>query len=373
MLNHIQPGDELDLDPMGTWRGTRHIFEKKAIWAIRAACAARRPLLIQGEPGCGKSQLARAVAQAMKWPFISTVIHHRSECTDLQWHFDAVARLGQAQLLSQPGVTVFSRNEGRSTTDDDGHIREVHSENEPPIREKRLAAEHFLAPGPLWWAVNWASARAQFRACDFGIQSQPPHVRHCLDKKLKEEAIQNLSDEPYAMHDRINPTGRVLLIDEIDKANADLPNGLLEVLDNGGFSIPYLSKGLVTPDKGRPLVIVTTNRERTLPPAFMRRCFVYTIKMDEDPEAFKSWLVARGRVHFGKYAHCHEEVLRECAHQLWKFRKEAISQGQGKPGQGEYLDLVRALMEIETDKEQQRKRLKDLVEFAFDKSQQVDL
>lgn len=103
--------------------------------------AARRPLLIRGEPGTGKSQLAHAAAVARQRLFLSVVVHARTIAQDLQWQFDAVARLGEAQLLAQA--------------------------HDPQARQ-HLQPQLFLSPGPLWWALDWDSAQAQWQACTRG-------------------------------------------------------------------------------------------------------------------------------------------------------------------------------------------------------------
>ena len=78
----------------------RHVFDKASVYALAAAEAANRPLLVRGEPGTGKSQLARAAAVARKRLFLSVVVNARTKCQDLQWQFDAVGRLGEAQTLA---------------------------------------------------------------------------------------------------------------------------------------------------------------------------------------------------------------------------------------------------------------------------------
>ncbi len=358
ILNHLDPGKPLTLEPMGTWPKSDHLFDQESIWAVQAAWAAGRPLLIQGEPGCGKSQLARAVAQAQQWVFIPTVIHHRSECTDLQWHFDAVARLGSAQLLTAKaayaGATaaVYAAA-GKAEVGQSAETTVTHSLN--PTR--------FLAPGPLWWAVNWVSAKQQFEDCDNGVKSVQPIANHLATQdKAANERLNRLPD---------HPDGRVLLIDEIDKANVDLPNGLLEVLDNGSFSIPYLAQGHVSPDQQRSLVIITTNRERDLPQAFLRRCFVYNINVPTTAEAFKTWLLKRATAHFGERKNYYPDVAALAADRLWSIRQSVKQRQQTKPGLGEFLDLMRALTRLAADEDVQREKLQQIADFAFNKSQQV--
>jgi MoxR-like ATPase len=74
----------------------------------------------------------------------------------------------------------------------------------------------------------------------------------------------------------------VLLIDEIDKADSDVPNGLLEALGNDSIHVPYLSERIAHDGGDPPLVILTTNEERDLPAAFLRRCLVLTLQLVTD-------------------------------------------------------------------------------------------
>ncbi|HND55495.1 MAG TPA: AAA family ATPase, partial [Pirellulaceae bacterium] len=76
----------------------RHVFDSASIAAVNGALAANRPLLVSGEPGVGKSQLAAAVAAELGRPFVSLTANSRTEVSDLLWRFDAVARLAEAQL-----------------------------------------------------------------------------------------------------------------------------------------------------------------------------------------------------------------------------------------------------------------------------------
>ncbi len=307
-------GETIDLEAMESWPATKHIFDRKSILAIQAAYHAKRPLLVRGEPGTGKSQLAHAAAQILGRAFVSEVVHARSECQDLQWHFDAIARLGEAQALSS------------AKTED------IH---------KQLEATKFLSPGALWWAFDWKSAKDQYNDC-----SQKRGPMPC---------------------EKMTEAGWVVLIDEIDKADVDLPNGLLETLGNGAFKVPYLQTSVKVP-KGvpAPLVIITTNEERELPAAFLRRCLVLHMHLPEGDELQK-WLVERGKVHFPE---CDDEVLLLAAEQLVADREVADNHGLSKPGQAEYLDLLRAVVGIGGGVKEQTEALKDIKEFVLCKHPQ---
>ncbi|MCP4696608.1 MAG: AAA family ATPase, partial [Gammaproteobacteria bacterium] len=160
--------------------------------------------------------------------------------------------------------------------------------------------------------------------------------------------------------------GSVLLIDEIDKADADLPNGLLETLGNAAFTVPY-THDPVTLEAGTPppLVVITTNEERELPSAFVRRCLVLRMKLAEEKEELTEWLVERGRIHFGNS--CSVTVRKTAAAMLWDDRQQAIRRNHPAPGQAEYLDILRALKGMSSDEKKQSDALEIIAEFALKK------
>ena len=92
-----------------------------------------------------------------------------------------------------------------------------------------------------------------------------------------------------------------------------------------------------------PLVVITTNEERTLPAAFLRRCWVYHMEPGAD---FGAWLMPRGRAHFDDPAQISDEVLRTAAEQLVKDRRVLLGRQLTPPGQAEYIDLLGALAEL---------------------------
>ncbi len=316
----LKEGDIVQIPRAGSWPAAVHLFDKSSAWAIKAALAAQRPLLVRGEPGSGKSQLARAAAQVLGRAFIAEVVHARSESQDLLWLFDAVARLGAAQTMGL-------------------------SKKDTPNPKDPLDASLYLSPGVLWWAFNWSSAERQFNTCAMG-RHQPEH--------------------PAGWQPAM---GCVLLIDEIDKADADLPNGLLETLGNGAFTVPYLSEQVVLPrDMPPPLVVITTNEERELPGAFLRRCMVLQLGLPTHSDELKKWLVGRGKLHFEK--RCSEPVYNKTADLLLEDREKAINLGLQPPGQAEYLDLLRAVVEISDTEKGQLDVLEAIAPFALSKHPQ---
>lgn len=311
-------GEHLPLPKQGSWPKAIHVFEKDDVYALMAAEAAERPLLIRGEPGTGKSQLARAAAVATGRLFLSVVVNARTECQDLQWQFDAVARLGEAQALAHcPAEEIPARMHPR----------------------------RFLTPGPLWWVFDWSSAVDQFQKCTHPLEKAPQPPEGWQPQQ-----------------------GSVLLIDEIDKADTDLPNGLLETLGNGDFTVPYLGQSVrQSPDCPRlPLVIITTNEERELPAAFLRRCLVRQLRLPETDAELLKLLCARGEVHVG--TRCTAAVRQKAGELLLEDRKTASCQGLPAPGQAEYLDLLRAVCELTPDEAEQQRLLDQIGEFVLKKA-----
>lgn len=325
--------------------------------AIRAAAAANRPLLVRGEPGLGKSQLAYAAASLLGRKLISYTISASTEAQDLLWSFDAVKRLAEAQVAAH---TLRIVGESEESDDDlkkpddlnpDHKAKDPWFEAEAKLRE-RIDVRKFVLPGPLWWAIDWKTA--------------------------SDANCERLAPSPVPVSDSANDWkseyGLVILIDEIDKAESSVPNGLLEVfgarqLQPPGWPEPIVSK----PNTKSPLVIITTNEERMLPTAFIRRCFVLELDLipcvdsqgnpvrDADKDRFIEYFVALGKAHFdgkapddGKDAilkdKLPESLYREAAEMLFEDRCEASrSQAIWKPGPAEYVDLLCAVKEWEGD------------------------
>ena len=306
------------------------------MWAVRAAIAAGRPLLLRGEPGIGKSQLARAVAVELRVPFLYQVVDERSERDSLLYTYDAVARLAEAQVS------------GLSAKDD------------PKWREK-LAERNFIRPGVLWWAYNWKSAEAQVD------EHFSKHCRACQKPKKPDDW------SPTAPERMCGP---VVLVDEIDKADPSVPNGMLECLGNQGFQTEQLGEAvsLEKDENGKvigkaPLVIITTNEERELPAAFLRRCLVHQMRFPDGQEAVEQFLVGQRARVFWTAEQVSDKVCRDVIGQLLGERDSARREGLAIPGAAEFLDILRVLVELHAgEEEKQLEAMRKISGFALKKN-----
>jgi len=280
------------LPEQGTWPEADHHVSYEAMTKLIAALGAGRPLLVRGEPGVGKSHFARAAAELLGRHFISYVVQPYTEYQDLLWHVDHTQRLGSAQLMSA------------SSSFDEALI------------ESSLAIEKFITPGPLWWAFDWSGDKPPCRS------TYTPDVE--LEKYPASKGV-------------------VVLIDEIDKADISLSNGLLEVLGNGAFSVPGWVQRVVVNRSNPPLVIITSNDCRQLPAAFLRRCVLLDLILPEEDELVEH-LVKIGNVRF---THMDQKVLRQAAVQIVSDRKQGNE--LARSGQAEYLDLLKTLNAISQD------------------------
>jgi MoxR-like ATPase len=217
--------------------------------AVNAATTLRRPLLIKGEPGTGKTVLASEIAKAFNAPLLEWHIKSTTKAQQGLYEYDAVNRLRDSQL-GDPRV---------------GDIK------------------NYIKRGKMWEAFT---------------QPQTP----------------------------------VLLIDEIDKADIEFPNDLLQELDRMEFYV--YETGETIKAQTRPIVIITSNNEKELPDAFLRRCFFHYIKF---PDA--QTMQAIIDVHF---PNIQKELVREALHMFFEIRD--VPGLKKKPSTSELLDWLKLLM-----------------------------
>lgn len=301
-LKPFKIGNAHYLDECAIWpKKAVHFFDRIQAVAILAALEISRPLLVKGEPGCGKTQLARAAAQVLGMPLASLMVNERTESEDLLYNYDALQRLSDANS-QQNGVA---------------------------------EDEKYLSAGPLWWALDHSTAKN----CE-GRHSARPYMGD------------NDSPRDFA-------NGVLLLIDEIDKADRAVPNSLLDALGNYSFNVPWLKKRVTNGGQPKPLIIITSNQEQELPPAFIRRCLVLDLSIEdktiEDKEERKAHFIqtlsGRGRALLGKKLagkiggeNKQQDVYELVAEMLWDKRQNSVKQGlRHRPGQAEYFDHLEAL------------------------------
>jgi len=228
--------------------GKEYISTSDLTVAVNASIALEKPLLVKGEPGTGKTELARQVATSLNLEIIEWNIKSTTKAQQGLYEYDAVSRLRDSQL-------------GESIRDINKYIRK----------------------GKLWEA---------------------------FEKKKKV----------------------VLLIDEIDKADIEFPNDLLQELDRMEFYV-YETGQIVRANK-RPIVIITSNNEKELPEAFLRRCFFHYIQFP-DLETLKKIV----EVHFPNI----KKSLLEVALKSF-FEVREIPGLKKKPSTSEALDWIKLLL-----------------------------
>jgi MoxR-like ATPase len=291
------PSDVLKENGRPTGRGTGYQLDQEVVAAVDVALELGRPLLISGEPGVGKTELGYAVARALRIPDIHLhTVKSTSDAGELFYTYDALQRLRDAQLGGA------------------GTGREVGDYVE------------FQAMGR---AILCAHQRSAIR----------PLLRGKHEKEW----------DPGA-----RPSRSVVVIDEIDKAPKDFPNDLLHEIETMSFRVKEFpgTPAPETPplddiDKSlRPLVVITSNEERQLPDAFLRRCVFHEITF---PDAAKLKAIVKAglanRLRRMGYktdgaAALGEHTTDQLIDLLVKFRQ---AEPDKKPGIAEMLDAAALL------------------------------
>ncbi|HEV8384054.1 MAG TPA: MoxR family ATPase [Candidatus Acidoferrales bacterium] len=262
--------------------GSVYVYSEPITLAVRVALATGRPLLLLGPPGSGKSSLAAYVARSMKWNYFEQVVTSRTRAQDLLWSFDAIRRLR------------------------DAHADRLHQGVEP-----------YIEPRVLWWAFDPPNARLR------GAEKLPDDVPSAV--------------VPGILRGVDHPA--VVLIDEIDKADPDVPNDLLVSLGSQRFRVDELGRDVVA--ERRLLVFITSNNERSLPPAFLRRCVIHSL---DQPSVGR--LVEIATAHFPAAAAANQDLFQQVANKVVSMRKDAADSTQPPPSAAEYLDAVRACLQL---------------------------
>ena len=229
--------------------------------AVNAAITLERPLLVKGEPGTGKTVLAREIASALGAPLIEWHIKSTTKAQHGLYDYDAVARLRDGQL-------------------GDERVNDI---------------SNYIVPGKLWEAFD-------------------------------------------------SDTRPVVLIDEIDKADIEFPNDLLLELDRMEFYI-YETKATIVA-RNRPIVLITSNNEKELPDAFLRRCFFHYIAF---PDADTMTRIVD--VH---YPDIKKNLLREALRVFYDVRN--VPGLKKKPSTSELLDWLKLLVAEDIDADVLRPR-----------------
>jgi len=217
--------------------------------AVNAAVTLGRPLLIKGEPGTGKTQLAEEIARSLEKPLLQWHIKSTTKAQQGLYEYDAVARLRDSQL-------------------GDARVHDI---------------ANYIVRGPLWEAFE---------------QDQQP----------------------------------VLLIDEIDKADIEFPNDLLRELDRMEFYVYETHQTVVA--RHRPIIVITSNNEKELPDAFLRRCFFHYIRFPD-----KETMAEIVDVHFPGLK---KELLKEALEAFYRLRD--VPGLKKKPSTSELLDWLKLLL-----------------------------
>jgi MoxR-like ATPase len=295
--------------------GRVYVMPQDLDLAVEVAKATGRPLLLRGNPGSGKSSLAPYIARKLRWRYYEYVVTSQTRATDLLWTFDGVRRLADAQTAR------FDGGEGGSLDEDS-----------------------YIEPGPLWWAFAPKSAAV--------VAEKTRKARQ--ERDLGDGTTSGPNKEPWNRNRRVDHA--VVLIDEIDKADPDVPNGLLVPLASNGFTVTETGRRVAVepasrPQTGKPfsrhLVIITTNEERELPQAFLRRCVIASAPEPESTGELVDIAKAHLKARLKTVQEQDKNLAEALATELLDVRRVAIRDGIRPPSTAEYLDALWACRTLE--------------------------
>lgn len=280
-----------------------YVYDESIILAVNVAIATGRPLLVRGPSGWGKSSLARGVAKILEWRYYEKVISSRIQASDLLWEVDVIRRLQDAQMQRLGDIS------------------------------------YYIKPGVLWEAFDLNGALDQKIKALTYIHSSTSQEQDCgniTSQDIIEANNDSSADiDTSKKKDFICPA--VVLLDEIDKADLDFPNNLLVPLGSLYFTVDETDK--VVKCEKPPLVIITTNDERDLPTAFLRRCIELQLSKPD--------LLEVGKVHFGPE---HMDLVKKVAGLLDTIETiqsmEQFKTQSSEPSPAEFIDAVNACINL---------------------------
>ncbi|OKH53946.1 ATPase [Calothrix sp. HK-06] len=301
------------------------------IEAVNLAIALERPLLLEGEPGCGKTRLASSVVYEFTqknqeylkklgnqnpenqnstqvwWSYYIWNIKSTTRARDGLYRYDAVARLRDAQLIGMMGTNPVMGMMGTNIEQLQEYL------NSTGELKKRL------------------KDKTSYR--EFGALGQ---------------ALRNHSYRP------------ILLIDEIDKADSDFANDLLLELEELRFEIPETGEKVSTPNN-KPIIFITSNREKPLPEPFLRRCLYFYVEFPQK-EKLKEIIELR----FSKQSVNKEKLVNKAIESFYEIHDKLKDYpGIRPPGTSEFMDFITALLNL--DKSDTSTALMDLDKFFRNK------
>jgi MoxR-like ATPase len=265
--------------------------------ALNLAIALQRPLLLEGEPGCGKTRIATALVYELSCRQLGKNKHPHPETSEDWWNFYIW------------NVTSSSRaQDGLYTFDAVGRLRDAQLMGTDPARLKQfLGAEATSA------LEKRMKDKTQYR--EFGA----------LGKALRDQTRRP-----------------VLLIDEIDKADSDFPNDLLLELDELRFTIPETGEPVGPPQPhNKPIMLITSNREKPLPEPFLRRCLYYYVPFPKE-DTLRRIITAR----FGERIAKKDQIVNQALEKFDDIHTLLERQpGSRPPGTSELLEFLTALIQ----------------------------